>query len=131
LKQRLHAEETSENDLAAVTVGDENSVFSNLSISLAEIRKSKGVIGYILRSNSSALVDLSEPEKISKYALLSWQIEDSGQNLAKQFNLGIPESTLVEGAEVKVLCISIGENRLSVFMEKQEAPAWIIKRIIT
>jgi len=131
LKQGLQTEETAGNDFAVVTVGDENSVFSNLSISLAEIRKSKGVIGYILRSNSSALVDLSETEKISQYALLSWQIEDSGQNLARQFSLGVPESTLVEGAEVKVLCMSIGENRLSVFMEKQEPPAWIIKRIIT
>ena len=131
MKQGLETEETAGNDFAFVTVGDENSVFSNLSISLAEIRKSKGVIGYILRSNSSALVDLSETEKISQYALLAWQIEDSGQNLARQFSLGVPESTLVEGAEVKVLCMSIGENRLSVFMEKQEPPAWIIKRIIT
>jgi predicted regulator of Ras-like GTPase activity (Roadblock/LC7/MglB family) len=129
--KRLQAEETSNNDFAVVTVGDEKSVFSNLSISLAEIRKSKGVIGYILRSNSSALVDLSETEKISQYALLSWQIEESGQNLARQFSLGVPESTLVEGAEVKVLCMSIGENRLSVFMEKLEPPEWIIKRIIT
>ncbi len=131
MKQMLQAEETSGNDFIVVTVGDEKSVFSNLSISLAEIRKSKGVIGYILRSNSSALVDLSETEKISQYALLSWQIEESGQNLARQFSLGVPESTLIEGAEVKVLCMSIGENRLSVFMEKQEPPAWIIKRIIT
>ena len=81
MKQRLQAEETSGNDFAVVTVGDENSVFSNLSISLAEIRKSKGVIGYVLRSNSSALVDLGETEKISQYALLSWQIEESGQNI--------------------------------------------------
>lgn len=131
MKQGLQTQETAGNDFAVVTVGDENSVFSNLSTSLAEIRKSKGVIGYILRSNSSALFDLSETEKVSQYALLSWQIEDSGQNLARQFSLGVPESTLVEGAEVKVLCMSIGENRLSVFMEKQEPPAWIIKRIIT
>jgi len=86
LKQRLQAEETPGNDFAVVTVGDENSVFSNLSISLAEIRKSKGVIGYVLRSNSSALVDLGETEKISQYALLSWQIEESGHSEKQQFS---------------------------------------------
>ena len=82
MKQSLQAEKISGNDFAVVIVSNENSVFSNLSKSLAEIRKSKGVKGYILRSNSSALVDF-------------------------------------------------GENRLSVFLEKQEPPAWIIKRIIT
>ena len=130
MKQRLQAENTFENDFAMVTFGSEDSVFSNLSASLAEIRKQKGVIGYILRSNSFALVDLSESEKISQYALLSCEIEDSCQNLAKHFSLGAPESTLVEGTEVKVLCMSIGENRLSVFMEKEATHAGIIKRIV-
>ncbi len=130
MKQKLQVENAPENDFAMIAVGDENSIFSNLSANLAEICKSEGVIGYILRNNSSALVDLSEPEKISQYALLSWEIEDSGQSLAKQFSLGVPESTLAEGAEVKVLCMSIGENRLSVFMDKEEAHEWMIKRIM-
>ncbi len=130
MKQKLQVESTPENDFAVVTAGDENSAFSSLSAILAEIHKSEGVIGYILRSNSSALFDLSEPEKISQYALLSWEIEDSGQSMAKQFSLGVPESTLAEGAEVKVLCMSFGENRLSVFMEKEVIHAWMIKKLI-
>jgi predicted regulator of Ras-like GTPase activity (Roadblock/LC7/MglB family) len=39
------------------------------------------------------------------------------------------ESVLVEGKIVKVLCMDVGENKISVFMEKTATHAWIIKRI--
>ncbi|HUK84611.1 MAG TPA: hypothetical protein VLU95_01990, partial [Candidatus Acidoferrum sp.] len=58
-------------EAALLSVGEENSAFGSLSASLEEIRKLKGVIGYIIRSNSSAIVDLAEPDKISEYALLT------------------------------------------------------------
>jgi hypothetical protein len=51
-------------EAAIVTVGDEKSGFTNLSASLAEIRKLKGVLGYILRNNTSAIVDLEDADKI-------------------------------------------------------------------
>ena len=38
--------------------------------------------------------------------------------MAKQFNLGETESVLVEGKDIKMLCMSLGENRISVFMDK-------------
>ena len=101
-----------------------------LAASLAEIRKLKGVMGYILRSNTSAIIDLTEQEKIIEYAILSSQISESSTEMAKQFNLTDIESVLVEGKNVKVLCMSIGENRISVFMEKTATHAWIIKRIL-
>jgi hypothetical protein len=98
---------------AVISVGDDNSVFANLVASLAEICKLKGVIGYILRSDTSAMIDLTEQDKI-----------------IEQFNMAEIESVLVEGKNVKVLCMSIGENRISVFMEKTATHAWIIKRIL-
>jgi predicted regulator of Ras-like GTPase activity (Roadblock/LC7/MglB family) len=114
---------------ALISVGQENFSFASLSASLVEIRKLKGVIGYILRSNSSAIIDLEEPENIIKYALLSSQIYDTCQEIAQQFNLGETESMLVEGENVKVLCIGIGENKVNVFMERAAAHAEIIKNI--
>jgi predicted regulator of Ras-like GTPase activity (Roadblock/LC7/MglB family) len=57
-------------------------------------------------------------------------MHDSCQEVAKQFNLGEAESMLVEGVTVKVLCMSLGENRISVFMMKSAVHAWIIKRIL-
>jgi predicted regulator of Ras-like GTPase activity (Roadblock/LC7/MglB family) len=133
LKQKTSTNEVETaftNAVAITSVDEENSAFANLSASLAEIRKLKGVIGYILRSNTSAIIDLATPDKIIEYAFLSTQMHDSSQEITKQFNLGETESILVEGKNVKVLCMSIGENKISVFMEKSATHAWIIKRIL-
>ncbi len=118
------------NMVAATSVDEENADFASLSASLAEIRKLKGVIGYILRSNTSAIIDLTAHDKITQYAILSFQMHDSSREITKQFSLGETESILVEGENVKVLCMSIGENKISVFMEKSATHAWIIKRIL-
>jgi len=115
---------------AVISVGDDNAVFANLSASLAEIRKLKGVIGYILRSETSAIIDVTEQDKIIDYALLSSQISESSFEMAKQFNISKIESVLVEGKSVKVLCMSVGENKIGIFMEKTATHAWIIKRIL-
>jgi predicted regulator of Ras-like GTPase activity (Roadblock/LC7/MglB family) len=123
--------ETVLNSAAVVTaVEDENSVFANLSTSLAEIRKLKGVIGYILRNNSSAVIDLNESDKIIPYATLASQVHESCKEIARLFSMGETESMLVEGENVKVLCMNLGENRISVFMEISATHAWIIKRIL-
>ena len=124
------AETTLTNEVVITSVDGENSAFASLSASLAEILKLKGVIGYILRSNTSAILDLTEPDKITQKVILSSQIHDSCQEIGKQFNLGEMESVLVEGENVKVLCMSIGENKISVFMEKNATHSWIIKRIL-
>jgi predicted regulator of Ras-like GTPase activity (Roadblock/LC7/MglB family) len=132
LKQKTSTEITTEltEGAAVISVGDDNSVFASIAASLAEIRKLKGVMGYILRSNTSAIIDLTEQDKIIEYAILSSQISESSREMAKQFNLTDIESVLVEGKSVKVLCMSISENKMSIFMEKTATHAWIIKRIL-
>ncbi|MGZ4851305.1 MAG: hypothetical protein ACXV2C_07995 [Candidatus Bathyarchaeia archaeon] len=116
--------------VAALSVGEGNSAFASLSASLEEIRKLKGVIGYIIRSNSSAIVDLTGPDKISEYALLTFEIHESCQNITNQLHLGEIETAIIEGKNVKVLCLIVGENKISVLMEKDANHAWIIKRIL-
>ena len=113
-----------------ISLGDDNSVFTNLAASLAEIRKLKGVIGYILRSDTSAIIDLTGKEKIIEYAVLSSQISGSSIEIAIQFNMTNLESVLVEGKSVKVLCMSVSVNRISVFMEKTATHTGIIQRIL-
>ena len=132
LKQKTNIEISTEPPVGAavISVGEDNSVFSSLAASLAEIRKLKGVMGYILRSNTSALIDLSEQEKIIEYAILLSKISESSDEIAKQFNLADIESVLVEGKCVKVLCMRIGDNRIGIFMERTATHAWIIKRIL-
>jgi predicted regulator of Ras-like GTPase activity (Roadblock/LC7/MglB family) len=132
LKQQINAEiETKLPDGAAViSVGNDSSSFTNLSSSLAEIRKLDGVIGYILRSNTSAIIDLTDQDKVIEYAILSSQIAESSSEIAKQLNLSDVESVLVEGKTVKVLCINLSENRISVFMDKNATHDGVIKRIL-
>lgn len=132
VNQKTTAEVTTEvpENSPVISAGEENSGFANLAASLAEIRKLKGVCGYILRSDTSAIVDLSEQDKIIEYAILSSQIAESSREIAKQFNMADIESILVEGKSVKVLCMSVGENKIGVFMDKTATHDWIIKRIL-
>jgi predicted regulator of Ras-like GTPase activity (Roadblock/LC7/MglB family) len=113
-----------------IVVGGDNSVFANLAATLSEIRKLKGVIGYILRSNITAIIDITQKESLIEYASLSSQIHDSSRAISKQFNITDVESVLVEGKSVKVLCMCIGENKMAVFMEKTCTHSWIVKRIL-
>ena len=117
-------------NVVAITSVGEDSVFVGLCASLAEIRKLKGVVGYILRGSTSAMVDLPEPEKISQFAILSYQLCESSLEIAKQLNVGEVESVLVEGGNLNLLCMKIGENNISVFMEKSASHTWITKRIL-
>ena len=130
LKQKNSQVETEFPDGAVITVGNDDSVFTDLAASLAEIRKLDGVRGYILRSDTSAIIDLTEQEKIIEYAILSSQISESSVEMAKQFNLTDVESVLVEGKTVKMLCINMSRNRVSVFMDKIATHDSIIKRIL-
>ena len=113
----------------AVASNEENQVFKDLSKNLAEIRKAKGVVGYILRNTTSATIDLKEPEKLVEYAILSSQALDSGQEISDLFELGYVESILIEGKKIKALCMAIGENKISIFMETNANHADILKRV--
>ena len=130
MKQKAGIETALTNDIVAASVGEENSAFANLSTSLAEIRKLKGVIGYIIRSNDSAVIDIADSDSISQYAMLTSEINESSMGIAKQFNIGTTESLLLEGENIKVLCLTISDNKISVFMEKSANHAGIIKRIL-
>ena len=131
LKQKTHVEISTEplESAPVISVGEDNSVFSSLAASLSEIRKLNGVIGYILRNNTSAIIDLTE-QKITEWAILSSQISESSNEIANQFHLADIESLLVEGKYVKVLCMSLGDNKIGIFMEKTATHAWMIKRIL-
>ena len=78
MKQKTSPETEFSNGIAVTTVGEEtneeNSAFASLSASLAEIRKLKGVTGYILRSSTSAIIDVADSDKIFQYAILTSEI---------------------------------------------------------
>ncbi|MBN1357454.1 hypothetical protein JW988_01670 [Candidatus Bathyarchaeota archaeon] len=116
-----------ENELSAGS--EENQSFTDLSSKLAEIRKDKGVIGYIIRNTTSATIDLKEPEKIVEYAIFSSQVLDSTREISNLFEIGDAKSVLVEGKENNVLCMTIDGNNISIFLEKDADHSDILKRV--
>jgi predicted regulator of Ras-like GTPase activity (Roadblock/LC7/MglB family) len=91
---------------------------SDLRSNLAEIKKHDGVLGYILKDTSSAVVDLNEPARISDYAILSSAAGEAASEFSDTFGLGQVKRIVVEGKHMKMLSVDIGESRVSVFMEK-------------
>jgi len=99
----------------------------NLHDSLEDIKTREGVVGYILRASKSAAVDIKDPSKIINYAALSAAVLESGEGISKIFNLGEIETIILEGADTKILSIIVGDNRLSIFMEKKVDHSTIYK----
>lgn len=91
----------------------------NLHVNLENIKVREGIIGYILRDPKSASVDIKDPSKIIDYAILSSMVLDSGEHMTNTFELGRVNHIVVEGGNVKVLSLTIGDHRISVFMNKK------------
>ncbi|RLI47217.1 hypothetical protein DRO69_01180 [Candidatus Bathyarchaeota archaeon] len=89
-----------------------------LSIKLQNIKTKGGIIGYIIRNQKSASVDVKDPTKIIDYALLSSTLHDSVENMISSFELGKVNNIVIEGKDVKVLSLTINDNRISIFMNK-------------
>ncbi|MCD6241234.1 hypothetical protein J7K27_06935 [Candidatus Bathyarchaeota archaeon] len=89
-----------------------------LKAKLESIKDMPEVIGYILRNSRSATIDAKDPTKIIDYAMLSSATIETAEKLIEIFQLGEAEKIVLEGNTAKLLSLSIGENSISVFMEK-------------
>jgi len=97
---------------------------------LEKIKAKEGVIGYILRAATSASVDIKDPSKIIDYAVLSASTLESVEELLEAFGLGNVCSVVVEAGHLKVLLVTVGEHRVSVFMEKDVDHDLICKELL-
>jgi len=111
-----------------VTVEETISV-NNLRANLDEIKTYDGVVGYILRNSTSAAIELKDPTKLIDYAIISSSALDAGEELSKLFDLGAVKDIVVEGKGVKVLSLIVGENRISIFLEKDADCEKILKKL--
>jgi len=107
----------------------EESSVNNLRATLEEIKAYDGVIGYILRNSTSAAIDLKDPTKIIDYAVLSSSALDAGEAFSESFNLGAVKNIIVEGKDAKVLSLTINENRISIFIEKEAKCEKILRKL--
>ena len=90
----------------------------NLRGMLEEIKHCHRVIGYITRNTTSASIDLNDPTKIVDYALLSSLASDASKEFSELFGLGNVTEILVDGKDVKMFSTSIGETKISIFLER-------------
>jgi len=107
----------------------EESHVNNLRANLEEIKTYNGIIGYILRNSTSAAIDLKDPTKLIDYAILSSSALDASEALSEDFNLGDVKSIIVTGKNVKVLSLTVSDNRISVFMDKEGNSEKILKKL--
>jgi len=90
----------------------------NVQETLKDIKTREGIIGYILRGPDSASIDLKDPTKIIDHAILSATALEAGQDISNTFEIGEVNTIILEGRNIKILSMTIGDNRLSIFMEK-------------
>jgi len=108
---------------------EKDTTFKSLRERLAEINQQGGVTGYILRSSTSASVDLREPSDLMALALLSSHAVDTGHEFSETFNLGTIENILLEGKNAKVLCVALDQIIVNIFMEKSVDHNQILNKI--
>jgi predicted regulator of Ras-like GTPase activity (Roadblock/LC7/MglB family) len=127
VKKRRSIQETVEVE-EPVAVEEATST-SSLRSSLDQIKAHEGVIGYILRNATSASIDLKDPTKIVDYAILSSSALDASKELTGLLELGDPRSVIVEGKSSKMLSVVVGDNKISVFMEKSVDCEAILRKL--
>jgi predicted regulator of Ras-like GTPase activity (Roadblock/LC7/MglB family) len=108
---------------------EEDDAFTSLRAKLAEINKHPEVTGYIMRNDTSAIIDLKNPARLTEYAILTSQAVESAQQISELFNMGTTENILITGKDTQVLCIAIGENNAAIFMEKNADHNDILSRL--
>ncbi|MEM3597237.1 MAG: hypothetical protein QXJ53_03840 [Candidatus Bathyarchaeia archaeon] len=115
----------------AAPLAVEETVGVDLRAVLEEVKGYNGVIGYILRNSTSAAIDLNDPSKIIDFAILSSAALEAGDEVAEVFSLGRVKNVVVEGGDVKVLSLVVGDNKISVFMEKGADLDRVLKRLLS
>ncbi len=93
---------------------------------LKEVNQMEGVLGYILKNDSTATINLKDSQKTVEYALLTSQAFDAIKEFSNLFSLGKLESATIECATLKVVLVKIGEYTLNVFMGKTVEPQKVL-----
>jgi hypothetical protein len=118
-------------DVLEVTADEEeNSEYEDLLVEVQDVLKESDLVGYILKSDTKATIDLEDSSKIIEYAMLSSQAFESSETITNSLKLGDIKNILIEGKAVKALCVNLGQNKLSIFMEKTADHTDILKTLL-
>jgi predicted regulator of Ras-like GTPase activity (Roadblock/LC7/MglB family) len=123
-KDELEITGLSEPTVIGITEGE-----SRLRANLEEIKKCDGVIGYILRNTTSASIDLKDPAKMIDYAILSSTAFDATEEVSDLFQLGRVNNIIVNGKNVRMLSLTVEENKISIFMENNADTEKVLEKL--
>lgn len=107
---------------------EETRVFNKLLLILAEIQKNNK-IGFILRNSTQAFADLNKSTELTQLALLATQLFNSSEELLNACDQKVMKSAVLESSRMRILCLSISGNQLSIFMEKTVDYHRILERL--
>ena len=111
-----------------LTESEETRVFNRLLLILAEIQKNNK-IGFILRNSTQAFADLNKSTELAQLALFATQLFNSSEKLLSVCDQKVMKSVVLESSRMRILCLSISGNQLSIFMEKNVDSHRIFERL--
>jgi predicted regulator of Ras-like GTPase activity (Roadblock/LC7/MglB family) len=113
-----------------ITSDSEDQEYEVLLETVQKLRSNKDIIGYLLKGEMKATVDLNDSTKIIEYAMFTSQAFESAETLSSSLNIGNIETILIEGEIFKTLCINRGPNKLGIFMKKDTDDADILETFL-
>ncbi len=118
--------------IAEITAStSEQSSFEDLSALLNDLCDADNIMGYILKNDTTAKINLKDSTKVVDFAMLSSQAFDSAAELSASFDIGNINNIVIDGTDIKVLCVNAGENTACVFMEKSTDHVKILNKILS
>ena len=113
---------------SALATGEETHFFKKLKPILIDIRKNNKLRGFILKNSTQAIVDLNKPEELAELAVFASQIFNASAKLLRVCSHEQMKSAVLKGSKMTVLCVSIGGNELSIFVDKEVDYERILER---
>lgn len=115
---------------AEITSEEEDTPFTALCRKLTEINKTLDLTGYTIKNTTSAVINIKNQEKLADYSILAAQAMKTSEDLSELFKLGNVNYILIEGKNQKILCMTIGENKVNIIMENDADHMAVIKQLL-
>lgn len=92
--------------------------FDALKLIISEVQKVHKIKAFILKNSARAMFSVADSGDIFDLALLSSEIFDSSAQLFEVTAAGPLNSVVLKGELLSVLCLCVGENQLSIFLDR-------------
>ena len=108
-----------------------NDDYANLHSILKEIREKNEILGFILKGSAYAAIDLDSNEDLGKFAILVSQLANFSKQVLNLHEEDFVRSVVLEGKELKVLCLNIRGNEIGIMMKKSNDDKEILNKILS